>query len=297
MYANEDVKTNKKHKDKLFRFIFGSEENKRYLLDLYNAVNETNYTNLNDLEITTLEDVIYIKEKNDISFIIESEMDLYEHQSSYNPNMPLRGLMYFSDLYRQYLTKIGKDLYGSTIAKIPTPRYIVFYNGDTNVDDKVELKLSSAFENECNDGKYEWTATMLNINAGHNQKIMDKCKALRDYANFVADVKKYTKEMSIKKAIDKAVSIAIENNYLDGFFKTHREGVVNVSLTEYNEKEFIENRKAEGRAEGLAEGRAEGEEKLSTLIGNMIAEGLSDQIPQVISSVQRRQEMYEKYNL
>lgn len=251
MNANDGISVNSKYKDRLFRFIFGAEENKKYLLSLYNAVNGTDYTNVEDIEITTLEDVIYIKMKNDISFIFDSELTLYEHQSTYNPNMPLRGLMYFSDLYRQWLSRKKTDLYGSTLVKIPTPNYIVFYNGTRKCHDKEIIRLSDAFEKEDTSGHYEWTATMLNINEGHNKELMEKCLSLQQYASYVGKVKKYSKQMPIEQAVAKAVAEAINENYLDGFFKKHREGVVNMSLTEFNEEEFVANRRAEGEAIGM----------------------------------------------
>lgn len=245
MNANDGVNVNTKYKDRLFRFIFGAEENKKYLLSLYNAVNRSDYTDESAFEITTLDDVIYIKMKNDVSFLFDSELNLYEHQSTYNPNMPLRGLMYFADLYRQYLSTKGRDLYGKSLEKVPTPKYLVFYNGDDEMPDQKVLKLSDAFEHEDHSGMYEWSAVMLNINAGHNQRLMDNCKALRHYALYVAKVKAYSKEMTIEAAVNKAVEEAIREDYLDGFFKKHREGVVNVSLTEFNEAEFIANRRME----------------------------------------------------
>ena len=109
MQANGGIKVNREYKDRLFRMIFGAEENKHYLLSLYNAINHTSYTKKEDIEITTLEDVIYVKMKNDVSFLLDSQLSLYEHQSSYNPNMPLRGMMYFSHLYLQILSKQKRD--------------------------------------------------------------------------------------------------------------------------------------------------------------------------------------------
>lgn len=91
MNANDGIAANREYKDRLFTFIFGKEENRPYLLQLYNALNGTSYTDPSELEITTLQDVIYIRQKNDISFLLDSELSLYEQQSSYNPNMPLRG--------------------------------------------------------------------------------------------------------------------------------------------------------------------------------------------------------------
>ena len=93
-------KINKKYKDRVFRVIF---HEKKDLLELYNAINDSNYTNPDDLTITTIEDVVYMGMKNDLSFIIGDVMNLYEHQSSFSPNLPLRGLFYFSSLYREYI--------------------------------------------------------------------------------------------------------------------------------------------------------------------------------------------------
>ena len=301
MQANEGIKVNREYKDRLFRMIFGAEENKHYLLSLYNAINHTSYTKKEDIEITTLEDVIYIKMKNDVSFLLDSQLSLYEHQSSYNPNMPLRGMMYFSHLYLQILSKQKRDIYSNTLVKIPTPRYIVFYNGDEKEEDYIELKLSDAFEKEDKTGRFEWTASMLNINFGKNQELLGKCKALYEYASYIEKVKKYKKKMSLREAVDRAVNEAIEENYLDGFFRTHKEGVIDVSLTEYNEAEFIENRREEGRKEGEKEGLAKGKKeglakgKLE-LIANMLQNGYSyEQISTMINmTVNEMKELEEQ---
>ena len=93
---------NSKYKDSLFRKVFGAEDKRsaRWRLELYNALSGKNLTNPEELEITTLENVIYIKIKNDVSFLVDSQINLWEHQSTYNPNMPLRGLLYFAVLHQ-----------------------------------------------------------------------------------------------------------------------------------------------------------------------------------------------------
>ena len=293
MQANEGIKVKREYKDRLFRMIFGAEENKHYLLSLYNAINHTSYTRKEDIEITTLEDVIYIKMKNDVSFLLDSQLSLYEHQSSYNPNMPLRGMMYFAHLYLQILSQQKRDIYSNTLVKIPTPRYIVFYNGDEKEEDSIELKLSDAFEKDDKTGRFEWTAIMLNVNFGRNQGLLGECRALYEYAAYVAKVKEYKKTMTLKEAVDKAVNEAIEENYLDVFFRTHKEGVIDVSLTEYNEAEFIENRRAEGREEGRKEGVVKGKLELIT---NMLHNGYSyEQISTMINmTVNEMKELEEQ---
>ena len=165
---NQDIRGNRNHKDALFRMVFSKKED---LLDLYNAVRGTAYQNVEDLEVNTLENVLYMAMKNDISFMIDCTMNLYEHQSSYNPNMPLRGLMYFVQLYSKYADQRKLNLYSTTIQKIPTPQFVVFYNGMKEEPDRQILKLSDAFQSEG--GCIECEATMLNINLGRNMELME----------------------------------------------------------------------------------------------------------------------------
>ena len=122
MKANDGVNYNRNYKDTLFRKLFG--ENRENALSLYNAVNGTHYTNAEDLEFTTLDDVVYMKMKNDVSFIFGNYLNLYEHQSTLNPNMPLRGLLYFADMYRQIIPA-SERIYGSKLQEIPAPKCIL----------------------------------------------------------------------------------------------------------------------------------------------------------------------------
>ena len=156
---------NREYRDRLFKAIFGrdTDESREWRLSLYNALNGTNYKDASLLKLNTIENVIYITMKNDVSFLIDFEINLFEQQSSYNPNMPLRGLIYFSQLYQTYLAENDKSLLSTLPVKIPTPRFVVFYNGDREIDDTEELKLSDSFMNYSTDGKFEWTATVINI--------------------------------------------------------------------------------------------------------------------------------------
>ena len=120
------LRVNRKYKDRLFRFLF---QDKKDLLELYNAVKESDYSDPEALEIVTLDDVIFMKMKNDLSFMISNQLNLYEHQSTYSPNMPLRGLLYFSRQYEGLTAMQKDDLYGPALLKLPTPEYVIFYNG------------------------------------------------------------------------------------------------------------------------------------------------------------------------
>ena len=189
---------NRKYKDTIFRWIFSQIEN---LLSLYNAVTGKHYQNPEELEIVTLENVIYMGMKNDLAFVLEMGLYLYEHQSTYNPNIPLRDLFYIASEYQKLVNE--KSLYSSGIQKIPTPNFLVFYNGtDRDVPDRTELRLSDAFENPMQDPALELKVTMLNINAGHNEELMNSCHVLQEYARYVARVRKYVAEMPLDEAVE-----------------------------------------------------------------------------------------------
>ena len=197
-----------------------------------------------------------MKYKNDVSFLVDKTLSLYEHQSSYNPNMPLRGFLYYADLYRKLIHR-SERLYSKHLLKIPRPHYIVFYNGSEKdmEEERRTLRLSDAFETDTGAGEYEWTATMININSGKNQSIMDNCHVLYEYAVFVAKIKRYRDSMELKEAIDLTVRECIEENILRDFLEQHRREVCDMCLTEFDEKKYEDVLREEGREEGLVEGR------------------------------------------
>ena len=243
----------REYKDRLFKAIFGSdtEQSKKWRLELYNALNGTDYKNPDALELNTIENVIYLTMRNDVSFLVDSQMNLYEHQSTFNPNLPLRGLTYFAQLYQMHLSRVGKTLFRSTVVKIPNPNFVVFYNGEKDCPDRFELKLSDAFEREDKSGKFEWTATVININKGRSQNLAKTCKPLYNYSQYVARISENKRNgMTAKEAVTEAVDWAIKANLLDGFFKAQKSEVLAMSLTEFDEEEFRRDMLAEGREEG-----------------------------------------------
>ena len=251
---------NRQYKDRLWRMIFNNKED---LLQLYNAINHTDYQNPDDLKVNTLEDVLYLSMKNDVSFLVSGTMNLYEHQSTFNPNMPLRGVFYFSRVYEGYVADNNLMIYHEKRVRLPKPKYIVFYNGTKKQPDSMELKLSDCFENTDNETPcLECTATMLNINYGHNQELMKHCRRLEEYSIFVQCVREYIQsEPSVEDALEKAIDTCINQDVLADFLKKHRAEVTNMILTTYDkdlyEKTLKEDAREEGRAEGLMEGRAE----------------------------------------
>ncbi|MBR4777700.1 MAG: hypothetical protein IK007_08840 [Lachnospiraceae bacterium] len=248
---NLKVGINRNHKDRLFIKLFGSPENRGNMLSLYNALNGTAYEDAEALELYTLEDVIYLGMKNDVGYLLDSYMVLYEQQSTYNPNMPLRGLFYHAKMYEKYIKQKEYNLYSTTLKKIPTPQFYVFYNGDKETEDRVELKLSDAFVRPVAAGEFEWTAIMLNINKGHNTELLHKCETLNGYSLFIDKIKEGIKfGLDIESAVDEAVDWAIHNGVLSEYLSLHKNEVVGMILTEYDEKKVMENLKKESYEEG-----------------------------------------------
>ena len=254
----EEITVQSKVYDSLFIAVFGkdSERSKRWRLELYNALNNTNYKDPNALKLNTLENVLFIKMHNDVSFLIDSQITLYEHQRTTNQNMPLRGFFYFAQLYHKYLIDAEEQLTTSKMIKIPNPNYIVFYNGDTNRDEDYEMRLSDAFMIEDKSGKFEWTARVLNINKDYNLSLQNKCKALYDYIQFTSRINENKeKGMTNEKVIDEAIDWASEQNLLEGFIKEQKAEVKMTLLTEFNEEASIRGWRKEGmqqKAEEIA---------------------------------------------
>ena len=247
---------NRNYKDTVFRMLFSDRKN---LLSLYNAVNQKHYTDPEDLEIVTLENAIYMGMKNDLAFIIDTNLYLYEHQSTYNPNMPLRDLFYISNEYQKLLDK--KSLYSSSLQKIPAPNFIELYNGSDTLSDFSEHRLSSAFENLSGEPKLELIVTVLNINEGHNALLMEHCQTLKEYSQYVAKVRKYASSMSLNEAVEHAVDECIKENILADFLRKNRAEVISMSIFEYDkEEEEKKLRKAEYEA-GVEAGVSLGVEK------------------------------------
>ncbi|MBR4781153.1 MAG: hypothetical protein IK014_07340, partial [Lachnospiraceae bacterium] len=231
------VHVNNHHKDRLFIKLFGSPENKANMLSLYNALNDTEYSDVNALELYTIEDVIFLGMKNDVGYILDGYLSLWEHQSTKNPNMPLRGFLYHAKMYEKYIKDRNIDIFSSVLQRIPTPQYYVFYNGDSNAGDIETLKLSASFINPVEEGKFEWTATMLNINLGHNDDLMEKCSTLKQYATLVDKIKDGIKRgLDVEDSIIEAVNWCIANDVLKDYLVRHKSEVIGMVLTEYDEK-------------------------------------------------------------
>ena len=294
-------KQNREYKSRLFSFIFGREENKKWTLSLYNAIHGTSYGDLSCITINTIEDVVYMGMKNDLSILasdaisLYTSMELYEQQSSFNPNIPVRGFMYAGKLYDKFIHSARLNQYGRTLLPLPLPKLIVFYNGEEEKEDETILRLSDAFKKEIrnnimrrhNQNKnapdeaaisaeverafqeaspdIEVKVRMVNINYGHSKEILKACKPLGEYSWFVAQVRKNLagcEKVGVNHALDGAIDQAInempDSFELKKFITANRAEVKDMCLTEYNEAETMAMLQKESREEGWRKGWQKG---------------------------------------
>lgn len=256
MRSKKSVKVRRDHKDTLFRMIFSTREN---LLSLYNAVNRSHYTDAEELEIVTLENAVYMNMKNDQAFLLDMQLNLYEHQSTWNPNMPLRFLIYVAKEYQMLVR--NQTLYASRLVELPTPHFVVFYNGEEDRAAESVLKLSHSFKQKTDEPELELVAKVLNINLDKKQEVLETCRLLKEYMLLVDRIRRYTaKYKDINRAAEQAVMECIEENILADFLRKNRTEAIEVCIFEYDEKREKELiRKAEF-AEGLKEGERVGRE-------------------------------------
>ena len=256
MRSRNSVKVKRNHKDTLFRMIFSTREN---LLSLYNAVNHSHYTDASELEIVTLKNAVYMNMKNDQAFLLDMQLNLYEHQSTWNPNMPLRFLMYVAKEYQMLVR--NQTLYASALVKVPTPHFVVFYNGETEQEAETILRLSHSFQQKTDKPELELMVRVLNINLDKKQEVLEACQLLKEYMLLVNKIRRYTDEYKdINQAVEQAVTECIEENILADFLRKNRAEAIEMCIFEYDDKREMELiRKAE-YAEGMKEGERIGRE-------------------------------------
>ena len=209
-----EIKVNRCYKDRMFVKLFGNPAYAQNALELYNAVNGTCYTDPEGLIFYTIENAVYMSMKNDVAICLESILNLFEHQSTPNPNMPVRGLMYYGKLYDKYIETNNLNIYSESLQRLPTPRYFVFYNGRADAPEKEMLRLTDAFSTP-DKSSIEVTATVYNINAGNNSELMERCRTLSEYSAFMERVRKNQAQgADILVAVNAAVDSCIRDGIL-----------------------------------------------------------------------------------
>ena len=242
---NDSLTVNRTFKSTLFIMLF---EDRKNLLELYNAITGKHYADPELLEINTLENAIYMSMKNDVSFLIDGRLSLYEHQSTKNPNLPLRFLLYISHLYSRLTVKA--NLYGETIVRIPAPEFIIFYNGKDEMPERQLLKLSDMYSVKEEKPKLELEATLLNISGTNNRKLKEACRTLRDYAIYTDKIRAYTETMELAEAVDRAINECIEEDILRDFLMEHKAEARAMSIFEYDQERHMQQEREAGIEKG-----------------------------------------------
>ena len=250
-------------------------EDKRKLLELYNAISGKHYEDPELLEINTLENAIYMSMKNDLSFLIDARLSLYEHQSTYSPNLPLRFLFYLSDMFSGMT--MDANLYGTKKVELPAPRFVIFYNGEADQPDRQILKLSDLYTVEEEDPMLDLKVLMLNVNQGHNPELMEVCHTLWEYAEYTDRVRKYAKEQPIAEAVERAITECIREGILKEFLEKNRREAKNVSIYEYDQEKHIRQEREEAWEAGQMD-------KLQEQIQKKLAKGKT--IPEIAEALE-----------
>ena len=244
-------KENREHKDSVFVDLFYQDETaKKNLLSLYNALHDTNYEDETIIRKVKIDDVLYKNFKNDISCEVNGLVLVFgEHQSTINRNMPLRCLMYVGRAYEQLVD--SKARYRTTLVKIATPEFYVFYNGEKEQPLEQVLSLSDAFMNPAGENSVELKVKVININSDKAHGILDKCGILKEYSQFISTVRKYSEE---EGAIKKAIKECIEKGILADYLKRKGSEVENMLIAEYSYEEDMQVKLQEGIWQGRREG-------------------------------------------
>ena len=259
-FLNE-YKVARNHKDLLLRAIF---RNKEEMLSLYNGLNGSSYTDASALEITTLENAVYMSVQNDVSFVFLSEVYMIEHQSSVNPNMPLRNLQYITKVLSMLTAE--KDIYGSRLISLLTPRFVVLYNGTEQLPEKTVLRLSDAYEKKQEEPELELITTVLNINEGYNEGLKNACRLLKDYTILITKIREKQKTMELQYAVYLAIEECIREDVLKEFLVKHRAEVLAMMLYDYDMEKHIKSEKAYEYERGMERGIEQGIEKNTILM-------------------------------
>ena len=245
------IKGNQQYKDRLFIFLFGKRERREWTLELYNAINGTDYKDASAIEINTLENLLYVRTHNDVSFILDGGLSIFEHQSSPSSNMPLRMLEYLVGLYDKYCAKNGYNSTQYSRIPLPVPRFVVFSNWEGESDDESVMRLSDMFMRPGMEPDMDLKVRVINVNAGHSNDIMTRCRPLLDYSTFVESVRSHRRSgLELGDAVDRAIEELSGDSPIRRILMGNRTEVKGMIATEYDEKKVSELFYRDGRNVG-----------------------------------------------
>lgn len=290
---------NREFKSDVFSMLM---EDRTNALQVYNALNDTDYDNPDLVEVHTLEKGVSLSLRNDAAIVVGSDLSLYEHQSTVCLNMPLRQLFYVCGILRNMINP--KELFKRELVRIPTPKFAVFYNGAENQPDEVTLRLSDAFEKQVDQPELELTCKVYNINQGKNRKLLDRCRILDEYMIFVNYVRYYQTQYGvgeIRQAITAAIDRCLEEDVLVKLLKERREEVTKVIELDMTFERQLEAVEEEALTKGIQIGEERGiqigEDRLTNLIKILKKQGREDDVNKVLLGGEEREKLYAEFSL
>ena len=302
---------NREYKSDVFSMLM---ENKSYALEVYNALNHSDYKNPEEVEIIRLERGISLSIRNDASFLIDMNMSFYEHQSTYNPNMPLRSMIYYVNALEDWLRRKNLDLFSRKRIQIPTPHFVVFYNGTEKRPEYEEMRLSEAFCHKTDEPGIEVRCRVYNINPDNNRPLKERSAVLEGYTYFVEKVRTYRKgNMGLEEAVDRAIEDCIKNHVLEDFFRNRKDEVKKMTHLDYTwekreqmiRKEEFEEGMERGIAQGMEQGIEQGVEQgrvqiLAEIICSKLKKGktpeeIADALEEPVENIQKICRIAEQY--
>ena len=251
------AKHNRRYKDSVFVDLFGEDKDaKKNFLSLYNALHGTHLDGSTELKLLRLEHVMYMSFCNDVSCLIDNKIIvLAEHQSTVNDNMPVRFLEYVARLYEQIQNP--RDRYLRKLKQIPTPEFYVFYNGEEKYPVQAELKLSDAFAVKSAKPCLELLVKVININYNKDNELLENCKPLEEYTQFVETVRRHIK-LDTDNGFKNAIKECIQNDILRDYLERKSREVMNMLIAEYDYDTDIAVQREEERQLAFAAGCADG---------------------------------------
>ena len=294
---------NREYKSDVFSMLM---ENKSYALEVYNALNHSDYKNPEEVEIIRLDRGISLSIRNDASFLIDMNMSFYEHQSTYNPNMPLRSAIYYVNTLEDWLRRKNLDLFSRKRIQVPTPHFVVFYNGTEKRPEYEEMKLSEAFCHKTDEPGIEVRCRVYNINPDNNRSLQERSAVLEGYTYFVEKVRTYRKgNMGLEEAVDRAIEDCIENHVLEDFFRDRKDEVKKMTHLDYTWEKREQMIRKEEFEEGVAEGveRGVGQGSLQRLVNQVCSklkkgktpEEIADALEEPVENIQKICRIAERY--
>jgi predicted transposase YdaD len=257
----DDPNVNRGYKDGVFRTLFNEPE---AAAELYSAFSGKACL-ARDVRIETLSDALFRNFMNDVAFRVKDRVVVFaEHQSTLNPNMPLRMAIYFGRIYERFLDP--EILYSSKAQKLPTPEFIVLYNGEDEIGEDLEYRLSDLFAAKPGFGRMEIAARVYNINHGHNQQLQQRSKTLSDYSLFIELCRQRNRELrDWKRAVVETVRHCVANGILEEYLRKHGSEVINMLTAEFTHEDHIKLVAKEAREDGIEQGKLETAKKMLAL--------------------------------